>query len=78
MTAVTIHEAKTNLSKLIQLIEQGQEIIIKRSKTPVAKLSAYNPTAPNRKPGGYKNMITESVDAWDDKTDKSISELFHA
>ena len=38
MATVTIHEAKTNLSKLIARAEAGEEIIIARGKVPVARL----------------------------------------
>ena len=37
---VNIHEAKTQLSKLLKLCEQGEEIIIARKGEPVAKLSS--------------------------------------
>jgi prevent-host-death family protein len=33
-----IHEAKTNLSKIIDRVEHGEEIVISRSGTPVAKV----------------------------------------
>lgn len=39
MTVVKIHEAKTNLSKLIARVEEGEEIVIARDNAPVAKLS---------------------------------------
>ncbi len=35
---VTIHEAKTNLSKLIRQVLAGEEVIIARNKTPLVKL----------------------------------------
>ena len=38
MTTVTIHAAKTNLSKLIERVEAGEEIVIARGKKPVARL----------------------------------------
>ena len=38
MPVVTIHEAKTNLSKLIAQVEAGEEVVIARGKQPVAKL----------------------------------------
>lgn len=38
MPTITIHEAKTNLSKLIARAEAGEEIIIARGRQPVAKL----------------------------------------
>jgi prevent-host-death family protein len=40
MATVTIHEAKTNLSKLIARAQAGEEIIIARGKEPVARLEA--------------------------------------
>lgn len=38
MTTVKIHEAKTNLSKLIARVEAGEEIVIARGDKPVAKV----------------------------------------
>lgn len=35
---VTIHAAKTNLSKLIELAKAGEEVVIAKGKTPVAKI----------------------------------------
>jgi prevent-host-death family protein len=35
---ITIHAAKTNLSKLIEAVERGEEVIIARGDKPVAKL----------------------------------------
>jgi prevent-host-death family protein len=36
---VNIHDAKTHLSKLIEEVESGEEIVIARAGKPVAKLS---------------------------------------
>ena len=41
MTIVTIHKAKTELSKLLKRVEAGEEIIIARGDTPVAILKDY-------------------------------------
>lgn len=38
---VNIHEAKTSLSKLIRLLEKGEDIIIAKAGNPVAKLVSY-------------------------------------
>ena len=40
----TVHQAKTNLSRLIKEVESGKEVIIRRGKVPVAKLVAIEPT----------------------------------
>lgn len=56
MTIVTIHQAKTHLSKLIAQAEAGGEVVIARGKTPVAKLLAADPPLPpvDREPGRWK------------------------
>ena len=38
MTTVTVHEAKTNLSKLIAEVLAGGDVVIARGKEPVARL----------------------------------------
>ena len=45
---VNIHEAKTNLSRLLTLVEEGEEIIIARNGTPVARLQPYDPPPTRR------------------------------
>lgn len=37
---VNIHQAKTHLSRLLQRVAEGEEIIIARSGTPIARLTA--------------------------------------
>jgi prevent-host-death family protein len=41
--AVTIHEAKTHLSRLVKRVEAGETIVIRRGDTPVAQLVAFEP-----------------------------------
>jgi prevent-host-death family protein len=45
---VNIHAAKTNLSKLIEKAEAGEEVVIARNGKPAVKLTPVG-TAPNRK-----------------------------
>jgi prevent-host-death family protein len=62
MEAVPIHEAKTHFSRLIARAEAGEEIVVRRGATPVAKIVAYRaPTVP-RVPGGLKGQITVADD----------------
>lgn len=56
MTTVTIHAAKTNLSKLLVAVEAGEEVIIQRGRTPVAKLVPIAPPA-ERRFGALKGII---------------------
>jgi len=62
MSTVTIHQAKTNLSKLIARVEAGEEVVIMRGKTAVARLTPM-PTG-KRKPsfGMLKGKIPRLPD----------------
>ena len=60
MTKVTIHVAKTNLSKLIAQVEAGEEVVICRGDKEVAKLVPANDVRkvlPNRGFGNLKGII---------------------
>jgi prevent-host-death family protein len=57
MPTVTIHQAKTNLSKLIERASQGEEIIIARGSNPVAKLVPLGAVKGKRQPGSMKGKL---------------------
>lgn len=57
MTIVTVHEAKTNLSKLIARALSGEEIVIARRNVPTVKLVAVPVKQPKRMPGRLKGLI---------------------
>lgn len=50
-TPVNIHDAKTGLSKLVERVEAGEEIVIARAGTPVAKLVGLKPGRARRRLG---------------------------
>ena len=56
-SVVTIHEAKTNLSRLIHKAARGQEVIISRGSKPVARLVAIGEIEGQRKPGSLKGKL---------------------
>lgn len=63
MTTVGIHEAKTNLSKLLKRVESGEEIVVARAGEPVAKIVAYSaPPKHPRTPGSMKGKIWMAPD----------------
>jgi prevent-host-death family protein len=53
---VNMHEAKTTLSKLIELLESGEEVIIARAGRPVARLVPVE-AAPQRNLGAWKGQV---------------------
>lgn len=48
MDTVNIHQAKTQLSRLIERVCAGEEIIIARGGKPVARLAPLEPRRPRR------------------------------
>ena len=52
---VNIHEAKTHLSKLLERVALGEDVIIAKAGEPVAKLSPLPPMRA-RVPGGAEGM----------------------
>jgi len=75
MQIVNIHEAKTNLSKLIEKTKEGEDIIIAKAGKPVAKLVEYKEKAKFRKSGLLKGKIFVS-DEFNDE-DEEINKLFY-
>jgi prevent-host-death family protein len=69
----TVHQAKTNLSKLIKEAEAGKEVIISRGKEPVAKLIALNPL--HRDPAVMKGQPVPTLGILDPLTDEELREL---
>jgi len=57
MSTVTIHQAKTNLSRLIKRASQGEEIIIARGSTLVARLVPVGAVKGKRQPGSLKGQL---------------------
>jgi prevent-host-death family protein len=54
---VTIHEAKTNLSRLLRKASNGEEVIISRGSTPVARLVPIGAIKGRRQPGSLKGRL---------------------
>ncbi len=66
-----VSEAKANLSKLLERVEAGEQIIIERNGKPVAVLSAYKYDLTPRQPGTglWKGRVVISDD-FDDLPDE--------
>jgi prevent-host-death family protein len=65
MTQVTIHEAKTNLSKLIKKALAGEEVIIAKGDEPLVKLVSLPGKKPKRRLGGAKGLVKYMADDFD-------------
>jgi prevent-host-death family protein len=63
---VTIHEARTQLSKLIAAADRGEEVIIARRDKPVARLSAMAAFTGTTRIGGLKKRKLKMNANFDD------------
>lgn len=76
MQIFNIHEAKTNLSKLIEKMLAGEDVVIARAGKPVAKVVAYKEKKLKpRKPGLWKGKVWISDDFNDE--DPEINKMFY-
>lgn len=62
MLTVNIHEAKTQLSRLIARVEGGEEVVIARSGKAVARLVAERSVKPVRTPGALAGQLVMEND----------------
>jgi prevent-host-death family protein len=74
MTQVNIHDAKTHLSRLLEQVEAGEEVVISRAGRPIARLVAYRAVAKPRRPGGWKGRVRIAPDF--DKLPPEIERAF--
>jgi prevent-host-death family protein len=78
---VNIHHAKTNLSKLIAAVEDGEEVIIARNGKPAAKLVPIPPAVHKSRKhlrGSGIGKIWMAEDAFSPETDLLIQQMFEA
>ena len=62
MEIVNIREAKTQLSRLIERVKAGEEVIIAKAGKPVARLVPVASAGAARKPGALKGRIRIGID----------------
>ena len=75
MKSIDIQEAEAQLSRLIQHVSEGEEIIITKGGKPIARLVAYaHPTGP-RTPGCWRGQI-QMADDFDETPEDVIHSFF--
>ena len=75
MQTVNVHEAKTQLSKLLQRVLLGEEIVIAKAGRPVAKLVPISTERRARKPGTARGRMIMRDD-FDDPLPPEIQRYF--
>jgi len=72
---VGVHEAKTHLSKLLQRVEDGEEVVITRSGKPVARLVSAQPK--RRRVLGLDEGLFTVPDDFNDPLPDEILDAFY-
>ena len=75
MVEINIHEAKTHLSRLLNRVAAGEEIVISKAGKPIARLVPFDRPKIRREPGADKGRIWIAED-FDAPLPPSVQELF--
>ena len=71
---VNMHEAKSQLSRLAELVHQGEEVVICKAGVPWLRLLPFRERLQERKPGRLKGRIRMSDD-FDDEDEELIEAM---
>lgn len=73
MKMVNIHEAKTQLSKLVAEVEAGGDVVLARAGTPVARIVRLADAKPERRFGAMKGRASTSDAFFEDLPEDELS-----
>lgn len=76
METVNIHQAKTNLSRLLARVEQGEEIVIANRGIPVAKLVPFQTSLNRRSSLGRDRGVLTVPDDFNAPLPEAILDAF--
>ena len=62
MLTVTIHEAKTHLSRLIRRALAGEEVIIAKGRTPLVRIEPLREAIGERRLGGARGIVSHMAE----------------
>lgn len=68
----SIHAAKTQLSRLVERAEKGEEVIIARGSTPVARLTRLRSTRPARRFGAMRGRARVTRAFFESLSDREL------
>ncbi|MCC7441887.1 MAG: type II toxin-antitoxin system Phd/YefM family antitoxin [Bdellovibrionales bacterium] len=74
MRKVTIHQAKTHLSRLLQDVRRGEEIVIAKGNEPIARLVPIR-SAERRVGGGDQGLLRVSESFFEPLPDDVLADF---
>jgi prevent-host-death family protein len=76
MANYNVHEAKNQLSQLLKLVEQGEEVVIMRDGDPVAKLVRCRPAKRKKTELGFARGQGWETPGWEKPMTKEEADRF--
>jgi len=74
MVQVSIHEAKTHLSRLLKRVACGEEVVISKGNRPIARLVPFS--APRRREVGRDQGLYTVRENFDDPLPEDVLKSF--
>jgi len=78
MQQINIHEAKTHLSRLLEVVTEGEDVIIAKHGKPVAILSAFVEDNTPRKLGGSWEGKVKMYKNFDEADDEIVESFYNS
>ena len=72
---VSIHEAKTHLSRLLAMVQAGETVVIAKNRQPIARLVPFAEGPRDRPFGLYGSRVAMHPD-WDAPLPPDVAEAF--
>ncbi|MDR2863619.1 MAG: type II toxin-antitoxin system prevent-host-death family antitoxin [Puniceicoccales bacterium] len=69
MNTINIQAAKTHLSRLVEQVVAGEEVILAKAGKPLVRLVPFKPVKAPRKGGQWQGQVWETSDCWEPETD---------
>ena len=76
-TTVNIHEAKTQLSRLIEQAERGEDVVIARAGKPAVRLTRLAPPRKKRRLGILERYDFQVPDDFNEMGREEIEKMFY-
>ena len=78
MPTVNMHEAKTQLSKLVEAALAGEDVVIAKAGKPVVRLVPVPEPLPSRQFGVLRGKVWAAPDAWDPMSEEELALWYDA
>ena len=78
MPTVNMHEAKTQLSRLVEAALAGEDVVIAKAGKPVVRLVPVPEPLPERQFGILRGKGWAAPDAWDPMTEEELALWYDA